>query len=107
MGNTVFAAGEAIRPGAHVFCHDRADGKEGKAYLVINTSWDEATTVELPSDATVYALTCNGSMRSRTMLLNGKELVLGEKDELPALEGVSVPAGTLEVAPGGCSFIVL
>ena len=46
-------------------------------------------------------------MRSRTMLLNGKELVLGENDSMPALEGVDVPAGTLEVAPGGCTFIVL
>ena len=107
MGNTVYASGEAIRPGAHVYCHDRADGKEGKAYLVINTSWDEATTVEVPTDATVYALTGNGSMRSRTMLLNGRELVLGENDELPSLEGVQVNAGTIEVAPGGCTFIVL
>ena len=107
MGNTVFASGEDIRPGAHVFCHDRADGKEGKAYLIINTSWTDTTTVELPKEAEVYALTGNGSMRSRTMLLNGKELVLGENDELPEMNGVSVPAGTLEVAPGGCTFIVL
>ena len=107
MGNTVYDSGEAIRPGAHVFCHDRADGKDGKAYLVINTSWDEPTTVELPSEATVYALTGKTGMRSRTMCLNGKELVLGENDELPALEGVPVPAGKIEVAPGGCTFIVL
>ena len=107
MGNTVYASGEEIRPGAHVYAHSRADGKEGKAYLVINTSWDEPTTVELPREATVYALTGNGSMRSRTMLLNGRELVLGENDELPDLSGQTVPAGTLEVAPGGCTFIVL
>ena len=107
MGNTVYDSGEAIRPGAHVFCHNRADGKEGKAYLVINTSWTDTTTVELPKDAEVYALTGNGSMRSRTMLLNGKELALGENDELPVMEGVHVAAGTLEVAPGGCTFLVL
>ena len=51
MGNTVYASGETIRPGAHVFCHNRADGQEGKAYLVINTSWTEPTTVELPKAA--------------------------------------------------------
>lgn len=107
MGQTVFASGEPIREGAHVFCHNRADGKEGKAYLVINNSWTETTTVELPKEAQVYALTGNGGMRSRTMLLNGNELVLGENDELPVLDGVTVPAGTLEVAPGGCTFIVL
>ena len=46
-------------------------------------------------------------MRSRTMLLKGRELVLGENDELPELIGKTVEAGTLEIAPGGCTFIVL
>ena len=107
MGDTCYASGEAIRPGAHVFAHSRKDGKEGVAYLVINTSWEEATTVELPKAAEVYALTGNGKMRSRTMLLNGRELVLGENDKLPCLCGKTVEAGTIEVAPGGCTFIVL
>ena len=107
MGDTVYASGEKIREGAHVYAHDRRDGKEGKAYLVINTSWTETTTVELPRAAEIYALTGNGKMRSRTMLLNGKELVLGENDELPELTGKTVEAGTLEIAPGGCTFIVL
>ena len=107
MGNTVYASGEPIREGAHVYAHSRADGKEGVAYLIINTSWTETTTVELPKEAEVYALTGNGKMRSRTMLLNGKELVLGENDELPVMNGVTVPAGKLEVAPGGCTFVVL
>ena len=76
------------------------------AYLVINNSWTQTTTVELPGEAEVYALTGNGKMRSRTMLLNGKELTLGENDELPELNGVSV-SGKVEVAPGSCTFLVL
>ena len=40
------------------------------------------------------------------MLLNGKELVLGENNELPEMECVKA-SGTIEVAPGGCTFIVL
>ena len=106
MGKTVYASGEAIREGAHVYVHSRKDGKDGYVYLAINNS-KEATTLELPKEAEVYALTGNGKLRSRTMLLNGKELVLGDNDELPVLEGVKVPAGTVEVAPGGCTFIVL
>jgi hypothetical protein len=106
MGKTVYASGEAIREGAHVYAHSRKDGKAGYVYLVINNS-TEATTVALPKESQVYALTGNGKLRSRTMLLNGKELVLGENDALPALEGVCVPAGTCEVAPGGCTFFVL
>ena len=107
MGHTVYASGEEIREGAHVYAHSRKDGKDGYAYLVINNSWTETTTVELPKEATVYALTGNGKLRSRTMLLNGRELVLGENDELPCLCGEQVSAGTLEVAPGGCTFVVL
>jgi len=106
MGDTVYASGEEIREGAHVFAHSRADGKEGLAYLVINNSWTESTTVELPKAAEVYALTGNGKMRSRTMLLNGKELVLGENDELPAMEPVTME-GSVEIAPGSCAFIIL
>ena len=48
----------------------------------------------------------NGKMRSRTMLLNGKELVQGENDELPEMTSITAE-GTIEVAPGGCTFIVL
>ena len=107
MGKTVYATGEAIREGAHVYAHSRKDGKEGLVYLVINNSWTETTTVELPKEATVYALTGNGGMRSRTMLLNGRELVLGEEDALPCLCGEQVAAGNLQIAPGGCTFIVL
>jgi len=106
MGNTVFDSGEKLREGAHVYTHSRADGKPGCAYLVINNSWTETTTVELPKEAEVYALTGNGNLRSRTMLLNGKELILGKNDEIPAMDSV-IACGTLEVVPGGCTFIIL
>ena len=107
MGSTVYASGEEIREGAHVYVHSRKDGKDGYAYLVINTSWTESTTVTLPGVAEVYALTGNGKIRSRSMLLNGKELALGENDALPALDGEKVSGGTITVAPGGCTFILV
>ena len=75
-------------------------------YLGINNSWTETITVELPREAEIYALTGTSGMRSRTMCLNGKELVLGENDTLPELTGVKV-SGKVEVAPGSCTFIVL
>lgn len=107
MGETVYANHEASCEGAHVYAHSRKDGKKGVVYLVINNSWTETTTVKLPKSAEVYALTGNGGMRSRTMLLNGNELKLGENDELPELKGAVVKSRKLEVAPGGCTFIVL
>ncbi|MBQ8201262.1 MAG: beta-glucuronidase [Clostridia bacterium] len=106
MGQTVYATGEEIREGAHVYAHSRRDGQEGFVYLIINNSKD-VTTVELPRDAVRYTLSGKGKLRSRTMLLNGNELVLGENDELPALEGVAQAAGSVELAPETCTFFVV
>ena len=48
---------------------------------------------------------------SPTVSLDSQEtistLTLGKNDELPALEGVAAEAGSLQIAPGGCSFIVI
>ena len=106
MGSTAYDSGIPIEEGKHVYCHSRKDGKEGFVYLVINNSWTETTTVALPKAAEVYALTGTTGMRSRSMCLNGKELVLGENDALPALTGVTAE-NSVEIAPGGCTFIVL
>lgn len=45
-------------------------------------------------------------LRSGTMLLNGKELFLGENDMLPELVGMKT-SGLVEIAPGGCTFFVI
>ena len=107
MGQTVFGSGIALQEGAHVYCHSRKDGKLGYAYLVINNSTTEATSVELPQEAEVYVLAGRDGMRSRVMTLNGNDLVLGENDALPALEPVKQAAGAMELAPGCCAFILM
>ena len=107
MGNTVYNSGIEIAEGAHVFCHSRKDGKDGCVYLVINNSKTDVTTVELPKDATVYTLAGRDGLRSTVMTLNGRDLVLGENDELPELCGAEVAAGKVELAPATCTFIVL
>ncbi|MBQ7001781.1 MAG: beta-glucuronidase [Oscillospiraceae bacterium] len=103
MGNTVYDA----KAEGHIYCHSRKDGKDGCVYLVINNSLSDVTTVNLPKEAEVYALAGKDGMRSTVMTLNGNDLVLGENDELPDLSGKAVPADTLEIAPGSCTFIVL
>ena len=106
MGTTVYNSGIAIQEGAHVFCHSRKDGKEGCCYLVINNSKTDVTTVELPGEAKAYVLAGKDGLRSRIMTLNGRDLVLGENDELPCLCGETV-SGTVELAPATCAFFVL
>jgi len=107
MGDTVYASGEPIREGAHVFAHSRGDGKEGVAYLVINNSQGSVTEITLPKDGEVYVLCGSGKLRSRVMELNGRPLTLGEFDTLPEMKGEPVAAGDISLAPGACAFIVL
>ena len=106
MGHTVYASGIPTQEGAHVYCHSRKDGQDGCVYLVINNSLTDATTVELPKEATAYVLAGRDGIRSSVMTLCGRDLVLGENDELPCLCGETV-SGKLELAPGSCAFILV
>ncbi|MBE6971089.1 MAG: beta-glucuronidase [Ruminococcaceae bacterium] len=107
MGSTAYDSKIPVQEGAHVYCHSRKDGKEGCVYLVINNSWTETTSVELPKGAVRYTLAGRDGIRSRIMTLNGRELILGENDSLPFMGGEEVDAGTIELAPGTCTFFVL
>lgn len=106
MGTTVYDSAEPVREGAHVYAHSRADGKPGKAYLVINNSLTDTTTVTLPKDAEIYQLSAE-TLRSQTMLCNGKALVLGENNALPEIAPVAASAGELVLPAATCIFIVL
>lgn len=107
MGDTVYDTGIASSEGVHVYAHSRKDGKAGMVYLVINNSTTEATTVELPKDAERYTLSGDGKLRSRVMCLNGTPLMLGENDEFPEMKPIAQAAGTVELAPGTCTFFVM
>jgi len=107
MGHTAYDCENPNTMGAHVYCHSRRDGKDGYVYLVINNSLTDTTTVELPKDADRYTLDGNGNMRNTVMYLNGNPLTLGENDSLPALTPVKQAAGTVELAPGSCTFFVI
>lgn len=105
MGETVYACENPNCEGAHVYCHSKKGG-EGYTYLIINNSLTDETTVEFDGEGTLYALDGNGNMRSKVMYLNGRPLVLNEKDELPCLCGETVK-GKVTLSPGSCAFITL
>ncbi len=106
MGTTVYDTKEEIREGAHVYAHSRKDGKDGIAYLIINNSENEATTVTLPKTAECYTLSAP-SLRSSTMYLNGKALVLGADNELPDMSPEIKEAGDVALEPASIMFVVL
>ena len=106
MGNSAYACENPNVEGAHVYCHSRKDGKDGYAYLIVNNSLTDVTTLELPGEGELYELSGNGNMRNKVMYLNGNPLVLGENNALPALDGTKV-SGKVEIAPGSCAFVVV
>ncbi len=107
MGATVYDCDDPNVEGAHIYCHSRKDGKDGCVYLIINNSLTDTTTVKLPKEAEIYTLSGNGDIRSRVMYLNANPLAITENGELPELNGKQQKAGTVELAPGTCSFIVM
>ncbi len=107
MGQTVLDPEEPIRLGAHVFAHNRADGKDGVAYCIINNNETEATTITLPKDAEVYMLSPkDGKKRASIMQLNGKDLVLDADNNVPEMKGVAA-SGSIEIPAICCAFIVM
>lgn len=106
MGTTVYAADEDIREGVHLYAHSRRDGKEGAAYVLINNSLTEATTVNLPSPAQRYTLSAQ-KLRSLQVLLNGKALAYDSENGFPQLAPVQESAGTIALAPATVTFLIL
>ena len=106
MGTTVYDSGEPLREGAHVFAHSRRDGKPGVAYLILNNSLTETTTVELPCQAQCYTLSAP-TLRSPVMHLNGRPLALEGQYDLPDLRAVEQPAGAFALAPATIAFLIL
>ena len=70
-------------------------------------SWYVRVYGRIGFDSVLYTLTGKDGLRSRVMQLNGRDLVLGENDELPCLCGAEVAAGEIQLPAESCSFIVL
>jgi heparanase len=104
MGNVVLDAGP-IRPGFHIYANCLRTHKGGAAVLAINTA-DQTSAVEVSAPADVYALTAP-VLTSNRVLLNGRELVLGSDDRIPALLPEHVKGTRVTVAPRSIAFIAI
>ncbi len=108
MGQQVYDTQEPVRQGAHVYCQSYKPDESRRCYLIVNNSDSEATTVDVPVDGEIWVLAGKGgNKRAAVMTLNGRDLVLGENNELPDLSGAPLAAGTVELAPMTCAFLVI
>ena len=79
---------------------------EGIAGQTVNLTEDVCKNIGRGFALWLKEKTGNGKDRSRTMCLNGKELVLGANDELPAMDGVKV-SGQLQLPAHACAFVLV
>jgi hypothetical protein len=106
MGSEVYDCEALNGEGCKVYCHSRKEGN-GYCYLIINNSKTDIVSVTLPAKAERYTLSGNGNPRSKTAFLNGKALELTRDGRLPSLDGVSERAGSVELLPCTCTFLVI
>lgn len=102
MGREVYNASLLWREGFRVYCHSRGDGKEGKAFLCINTS-AQTKALELPASGRVFLLQAD-TLRAPILKLNGVPLALTEEGGIPDLSGKEVPPGEFLLPPQTCAF---
>jgi hypothetical protein len=106
MGTTVLDSGVPIEQGLHVYAHCQRGTPGGVTVLLINTDRIAPRSLTLSSASQRYTLDAT-SLRSTIVQLNGTTLALDDKDELPPIEGLSAPAGTLTFAPATISFLTI
>lgn len=104
MGTRVLDAGP-LRPGLHLYAHCQRGTRGGVTLLAINMR-DSSAAIEVAGPADVYALTST-ALQSRTVLLNGRPLVLRPDDTLPPMAPVRAKGDRVTVAPTSIAFIAL
>ncbi len=106
MGTTVLDAGDAAGQNLYLYAHCLRNQRGGVALLAMNTDRTAPEAIHLPAGAVRYQLT-SPDLMSTSAQLNGKELALTASGDLPAMAGVPVAAGTIELPPASISFFAI
>lgn len=105
MGTRILDAGP-ITPGLHVYAHcERNDTDGGVTLLAINLK-DSPAQIAVEGPIELYAMTAP-ELLSKTVLLNGQPLEMGEDDSVPDIVPVSMDVDTVDLAPTSVNFIVV
>lgn len=108
MGAVVLDPGVPIQAGLHLYAHCLRGEPGGVALLAINNDRSAARAVSLPVPGRRFTLSSpSQDLLSATVLLNGRALVLGAGDALPAPAGAETPAGVQILAPATITFMAL
>jgi len=106
MGTTVLDAGTSPSPDLHLYAQCLRGSQGGVAVLAINADRKASYTLQLPVDADRYTLSAV-ELESGHVDLNGVTLALGTGDQLPALRGKSLRAGSVTLTPATITFLAM
>jgi hypothetical protein len=93
-------------PGLHLYAHCLRGKPGGVALLAINTDRAISQSLDLPVAASRYTVTAD-KLTDTSIRLNGRELRLGARDELPSLEGDPAAPGRLDLAAASITFLAI
>ena len=105
MGTTVLDAG-ASQPPVYLYAHCLRNRPGGVALLAINADRNNHHDVSIPVDSDRYVLTSDNLTTTQTAL-NGVDLVLDNKGNLPTLTATPTPAGQFTLAPASIAFFAI
>ena len=106
MGTTVLDSGVPVHEGLHLYAQCTPGRQGSVTLLAINNDPSNATAIDLSRPAERYTLAARKIEDTRVQL-NGSDLALGPNDALPELNGTSVPAGKVTLAPATVTFLVV
>ena len=106
MGTIVLDPNALQTPNLHLYPHCLRGKAGGVALLAINADRGVARSLELPTSASRYTLSA-ANLTDTQIRLNGRDLVLGPRDEPPTLDGEPVGSGPLELPPATITFLAI
>jgi hypothetical protein len=105
MGTTVLDAG-ASKPPVYLYAHCLRNQPGAVAILAINADRNASHEIDLPMASERFVLTSD-NLTSSQVALNGVDLALDSKGNLPVLAGTPTPAGQATLAPTSITFFAV
>jgi hypothetical protein len=106
MGSVVLDAGATPAPALHLYAHCLRGQAGGVAFLAINADRISAHTLDMRAPSERYTLSAE-HVEDAAVRLNGNELKLGPLDTLPEMNGTSINAGEVTLAPETVTFFAV
>lgn len=105
MGTVVLDAGEQPNPYTYVYAHCLRGTPGGVAVIALNTHREASSQITFSGIAERYTLSAEDSLETKTVLLNGQVLALGDDGELPLLAGNRLEGDSIELEPATITFL--